>query len=101
MVNKIGGYSVGTGDYANKSTEKTTNKNIQSSSEEVIQSTDNTNNPAYKIEISQMASDSLKQNSKDFEDLKAKIEDIKAKIANGTYEVDTGKIVQGMLRYFS
>ncbi len=101
MMNKIGGYSIGTGDYANNKNAEKTSNNTQLSTEETIQNTENANNPAYKVEISQMATDSLRQNSKDFENLKAKVEDIKAKIANGTYEVDTGKIVQGLVKYFS
>ena len=81
-----------------KNAEKTTKNPV--SQENTQQTTQEENNIAYKVEISSMAS-SLKSNSKDFEDIKSKIEDIKSKISKGTYEVDSGKIVQGLLKYFS
>jgi negative regulator of flagellin synthesis FlgM len=55
---------------------------------------------AYKVELSSVAKNINSNSSENIKDMAKKIEEIKAKIANGSYEIDTNKIVQGLLKYF-
>ncbi len=58
------------------------------------------NTQGYKLELSSVAKSFGSEDRPSLEDMKKKVEEIKAKIANGTYEIDTNKIVQGLLKYF-
>jgi Anti-sigma-28 factor, FlgM. len=56
---------------------------------------------AYKVELSSIAKNINSNSDENIKDMSKKIEEIKAKIANGSYEIDTKKIVEGLLKYFS
>jgi len=55
----------------------------------------------YKVELSSIAKNINSNSDENIKDMSKKIEEIKAKIANGSYEIDTKKIVEGLLKYFS
>ncbi len=74
-----------------KNIEKTVQENVSFQEE---------NTQGYKIELSSIAKSLKPENDTSLEDMKKKIEDIKNKITNGTYEIDSNKIVQGLLKYF-
>lgn len=56
---------------------------------------------AYKVELSSIAININSNYDENIKDMSKKIEEIKAKIASGSYEIDTKKIVEGLLKYFS
>jgi negative regulator of flagellin synthesis FlgM len=56
---------------------------------------------AYKVELSSIAKNINSNSDENIKDMSKKIEEIKAKITNGSYEIDTKKIVEGLLKYFS
>jgi len=55
---------------------------------------------AYKVELSSIAKNINSNSDENIKDMLKKIEEIKAKIASGSYEIDTKKIVEGLLKYF-
>ncbi len=77
-----------------------TQKNVERSTQENTTLQEESNTQGYKLELSSIAKSLKPDSGTNLEDMKKKIEEIKAKISNGTYEVDTNKIVQGLLKYF-
>lgn len=62
--------------------------------------TQENNEQAYKVELSSVAKNINSNSNENIKDMAKKVEEIKAKIANGSYEIDTNKIVEGLLKYF-
>ncbi|HEK25176.1 MAG: flagellar biosynthesis anti-sigma factor FlgM [Hydrogenobaculum sp.] len=74
-------------------------KQISSAVNEELATQEN-NGQAYKVELSSVAKNINSNSNENIKDMAKKIEEIKAKIANGSYEIDTNKIVEGLLKYF-
>jgi len=58
------------------------------------------NQQAYKVELSSIAKSISPKAEDNVQDMAKKVEELKTKITSGSYEIDTNKIVQGMLKYF-
>ncbi|MGC8677667.1 MAG: flagellar biosynthesis anti-sigma factor FlgM [Hydrogenobaculum sp.] len=78
---------------------KNKRKNKSSAVNEELATQEN-NEQAYKVELSSVAKNINSNSNENIKDMTKKIEEIKAKIANGSYEIDTNKIVEGLLKYF-